>query len=324
MAIDVHAHLVPPALAEAASTGVANGRVTSTRTDGRWQFTVGDSAPTRPLHPGLVDVDRRLDWLDANGIRCQVAGPWADLFGYELDPQAGTEWARVMNDALASAVDDHRGLVALATLPLQAPDQAADVLADAMKSGFAGAMIGTQVGDAELDDPRLEPVWESAVDLGAPLFIHPGFCTDVRLQDYGLVNTIGRGHDTTIAASRLLYGGVLERHPGLQILLAHGGGALPFLLGRLRKNHELQPETCDPSVGLSAFHVDTIVFDPAVLRFLCDELGRDRVLCGSDYPFPIGDLAPTKIVEEAQLGESGGAALLEGNATRLFPATAAA
>jgi len=169
-----------------------------------------------------------------------------------------------------------------------------------LSDGFVGVTIATRIGNVELDAAQFESFWQSLSDHEATVFIHPGYADDdQRTVDYGMINAVGRPVDTTIAAARILAAGIPERFPGARILLAHGGGALPFILGRLRLNHELFPEVGDPDAGLERLYFDSVVFDPDALCYLVGKAAPGAVMLGSDYPFPIGDHSPTRVVATA-------------------------
>ena len=183
-------------------------------------------------------------------------------------------------------------------------------------------MIGTQPkgGSGKLDDPGLDPFWQAASDLGAVLYLHPMFGSDDdRLHDFGMMNAVGRVTDETIAVARLLYAGHMFRFPGMKLILSLGGAALPYMLGRVCKNYEDDESlTWDPREGLKRMYFDSIVYDPPALRYLIDLVGADHVVLGSDYPFSIGDLEPSRVVRDSKLDAAATEAILGGTAAELF------
>src|SRR5438876_4731904 len=214
-----------------------------------------------------------------------------------------------------------KSLTPLATVPLQDGALAARVLEEALDAGFKGAMIATQpkgIG-GNLDDPSLDPFWEVASARQAAIFLHPHYiCGDERLADYDLVNAVGRLADTTIAVARLLFSGHLTRFPGVSLLLSHAGGALPYALGRLKRNQAIHSDYADPLDGFRRLYFDTVLFEPRALRFLCDVVGADRVMLGSDYPFGIGDLDPCAVVVATALTSADRRAILGDAAARIL------
>ena len=322
MIVDAHAHFVPSSLLEA--LGAERHLFPSVRVSrdgGGVRLAFAGAEPTRPVSPKLSDLAAREAWLAEEGIERQVVGGWLDMFGYELPPDEGADWCRFMNEHLLAGSTRLAALAPLATVPLQSGVRAAAVLEEALAAGFHGAMIGTQPkgSGGTLDDPDLTPFWEAASALQAAVFVHPMYaCGDDRLRDYDLVNAVGRLTDTTTAVARLLYSGYLQRFPEVR-LVSHGGAGLPYALGRLKRNHAIHPgKYADPADGFSRLYFDSVLFEPRALRFLCDLAGADKVLLGSDYPFPIGDSAPLRIVEKTALSAAERSTILGDTAARVF------
>jgi aminocarboxymuconate-semialdehyde decarboxylase len=321
MVIDTHAHVVPGSLIETLraerrlfpSVRLHDGAMPRMEFAGR--------GPGRPIQPRLWDLAQRRDWLEQTRVDRQLVGGWTDVYGYDLPGAEGADWARLYNEHMRRDAAGLNQLTALATVPLQDGALAARVLEAALDSGFKGAMIATQpkgVG-GNLDDPSLDPFWEMASARQAAIFLHPHYiCADERLADYDLVNAVGRLTDTTIAVARLLFSGHLTRFPGVSLVLSHAGGALPYALGRLKRNHALHPDYADPAEGFRRLYFDTVMFEPRALRFLCDTVGADKIMLGSDYPFGIGDPEPRRIVDETSLTEAERQAILGETAARIF------
>jgi len=324
-AVDVHAHAVPSALvADLAAGRVRFPHIAVERAGSGHTLSFGGGPPTRPVAAGLTDVGRRDAWLTEQGIARQVVGGWLDIFGYELPADEGADWAAALTEALTGLAAADGRLIPLATVPLQDPARAAAALHEPPAAGLPGVMIATRAGERELDDPALTPFWEAADAAGAVVYLHPGFSGSARYADFGLVNGLARVEDSTVTLARLLYAGVPARYPGARLVAAHGGGALPYALGRLVRNHVINPgSTADPLESFARLYFDSVVFDPAVLEFLVARAGPDRVLLGSDYPFPIGDLTPRDVVERAALRAGERGRILGGNAGRLFGQAAA-
>jgi aminocarboxymuconate-semialdehyde decarboxylase len=323
MIIDCHAHYVPPALLEEIRGGAAafpSVKLVGT-VAGDFGFSFAGGKPTRPVAKPLRDLAARLAWMDANGIDKQVVGGWLDMFGYEIPAAEGAAWSRLANAHLRRAAAAEPRLVPLATVPLQDGVAAAEVLEEAMAAGFPGAMIGTQpkgVGGV-LDDPTLEPFRRAADRTGAVVFIHPVFESgDSRVHDYGMANAVGRITDTLIAVARLLCAGHPLRYANAKIVVGIGGAALPFILGRMQRNQSLDNSLADPEAGLRAMWYDTLVHDPRTLRFVADVVGADRLMLGSDAPFPIGDPTPAHIIAAAGFTPDEQEAMRCGTAAALF------
>jgi len=321
MIIDMHAHYVPRIMLDELAKKCAFPSIKVTEEKGGLSFAFAGSKPTRPVMPLMSDVEKRREWMAAQGIDKQVVGGWLDMFAYELPPEEGADWSRYLNEHLLTAVKGSPDLIPLATVPMQSGRLAAKVLEEALDAGFHGAMIGTQpkgLGGA-LDDSDLDPFWEVASARNVAILLHPMFATgDNRLGDYGLVNAIGRVTDTTHATARLLYSGHLTRYPGVKLVLSHGGAAIPFVMGRLLRSYQSQPTPGNPAEGFQQLYFDSIVFDPRALRFVCEAAGIEKMMLGSDYPFAVGDLEPLKIIDAAQFKPQEREAVVGGTAARLF------
>jgi aminocarboxymuconate-semialdehyde decarboxylase len=321
--IDTHAHFTPEAMLKALER--ASGRFPNVELltkDRTYRLAFAGNTPTRPVAAKLRETDERLAWMDRSGIDAQVCGGWLDSFGYELPPEEGANWSRFVNEHLMTGTGVTKRLAPLATVPLQSGKLAARVLEEAMQAGFVGAMIGTQPkgNSGTLDDCDLDPFWEAASSLKAVVYLHPMFgCGDPRLEDYDMINAVGRGVDTTTAIARLLFSGHFLKYPDMTFVLSHGGGALPYMLGRLERNRDIHPgEYADPLEGFAKLYFDSVLFSWRSLRFLTKVAGPEKVMLGSDYPFPIGDPDPCKVVRAAKLKEPELNMVLGETARRVF------
>jgi aminocarboxymuconate-semialdehyde decarboxylase len=305
MIVDCHAHLVPPDLITAVRKEAARfPNLKQTETDAGLTLAFAGGKPIRPVSKPLSDIPARLAWMDKNSIDKQVTGGWVDMFGYDLPGAEGEAWATLTNEALMAASKAQPRFVPLATVPLGDGARAASVLKAAMKVGFPGAMIGTLprgVGSV-LDASDLDPFWQAADETGAFIHIHPSFdAGDVRVNDFGLANGLGRVTDAVIAIARLISAGHVVKYKNVKFFAPIGGAALPFVLGRLKKNYSITPGIGDPVAGVAALYTDTILHDVRILKFVVEMLGTEKLMMGSDMPFPIGDLEPVKSVQAAGL-----------------------
>ena len=322
MIVDCHAHLVPPELLAAIRMDAAkfpNVRLIEDGSGLAMAFAGGK--PTRPVSKPLSDIAGRVAWMAKQGIDKQVVGSWVDMFGYELPGAESEAWARLTNDALRAAAKAEPRFVPLATVPLGDGARAAAVLKDAMKAGFAGAMIGTLprgVGST-LDAADLDPFWQAADETGALIHIHPSYdAGDVRVNDFGLANGLGRITDAAVAVARLISAGHVAKYKNAKFFAPMGAAALPFVLGRLKRNHAITPGIGDPVEALAHIYTDTILHDARVLKFVIEMMGTERLMMGSDMPFPIGDTEPMKIVAAASLSKAQADSINGGLASRLF------
>ena len=323
MIIDTHAHLLPQSTLEALRNLAKDfPSVDLIEKDEKFQLAFAGGEPTRPIMPKLRLFDPRQQFMASTGIDLQLAGGWLDSFGYEIPAEEGADWSRFLNEGMLADCRDRDGVIPLATVPMQSGKLAAQVLREAIKAGMPGAMIGTQPkgGHGNLDDPDLDPFWEMAAKLRVPIIIHPMFGSgDARLDDMQMMNAVGRVTDVSIAISRMLFTGHLTRFDGLVVVASTGGGALPYMLGRLERNHKAFPDqVVDPVEQFHKLYFDSIVFQPDVLRFLTAKVGVERIMLGSDYPFPIGDQDPRKVIETAGYSQAEVEAMLTGNARRIF------
>lgn len=325
--IDIHCHFIPQALLERIRSDGASRGITIVEDGNRESVSFAGRGMTQPLPSGMLDLEERLRWMDDAGVDLQVLSAWIDFSAYVLEPEAGRWLARSLNELTMEAISAHPDhFRAMASVPLQAPELAAAELRYAVRElGMIGVEIATSVVDKELDDAGLDPFWAAAADLDAVVLIHPhSWIGSDRLTRYFLSNIVGNPADETAAAAHLIYGGVLERHPRLKVCLTHGGGFLPYQIGRgdrgyeavqkLTRTHLKRP----PSELLRRFFYDTVVHSTEALRFLCDRVGHDRVMLGSDQPFPMGDPHPLRTVRGAGLSDEAIAAILGDNAARAF------
>lgn len=328
MTFDVHAHCIPASfrvwLERSASRHGAD--LLDTPKGPCVQFNGGFT--TAPMRDSLGDLGQRIADMDRMGVEVQLLAGWIDLTGYDLAGPEGLSYSQAQNDCLAEeAAQEPSRLRPVATLPLQDPPAAAKELARAMSElGMVGAQIATTVGPDWLDRAGLDEVWEAAEALGAFVILHPmAPLTGVALDRYFMDNSVGRPAETTIALAGLMYSGVFDRFPGLRMCAVHGGGFVPFQIGRLDRGYQAKPELAAkdagrlPSEYLGSLYVDTVVHSPVALRFLVDTMGADHVLVGTDYPFEMGDDDPVALVDAVPgLDPSQREAILSGNARRLF------
>jgi aminocarboxymuconate-semialdehyde decarboxylase len=322
MIIDVHGHLVPPDVLVAIpkhQSQLPSLRLIEGGAGLALAFAAGK--PSRAIMKGLSDTAGRIAWMDKAGVDRQVVGSWPDWFGYELPAAEGETWCRLINDAQLAAAKMQPRFVPLASVPLQDGARAATVLKSAIAAGFAGAMIGTLprgIGSV-LDAPDLDPFWKAADETGAVIHIHPAFdAGEVRVNDFGLANGAGRVTDAIIAMARLLCSGHITRYRNAKFFVPIGGAGLPFIIGRLKRNYKITPGVADPVEGLGLLYTDTCVHDPRVLRFVVEMLGAERVMLGSDMPFPIGEEEPVKFIASAGLRSEQVMSINGGLAEKLF------
>lgn len=331
--IDVHAHCVPTQVLDGLRADGGRYGIDLLEESGRPRFRIAGNGEVGPLHPGLSDLPRRLEVMDATGVEVQILSPWMDLTAYALPPEVGARYARMYNEALAATVAAQpERFRALCTVPLQSSDHAVRELEHAVtRLGMVGAEIGTTVAGQELDHPDLERFWATAEELGCLLLLHP--CASLAgrgVTRHFLGNLVGNPAETTIALGHLVFGGVLERHPDLRLCVAHGGGFAPYQIGRW--DHAFHRDargaaanlTRPPSHWVGQLHHDTVLHSPRSLRLLLDLVGPEHVVLGSDYPFEMGDPDPVGTVAAVPgLSDEERALVLAGNLDRLMGDTGA-
>lgn len=315
--VDAHAHLLVPE----ADRLVEDAPDTSGMAPESRAYNANQLERLRPL---LTDPAARLDAMAAMGVDAQVVSP-QPFYHYEAGAGLGGRVARTVNEAMAAHCAAAPGrLTGLGLLPLQCPDAAVAELAYAVRDlGLRGVEVGTRVRGRELADPAHEEFWAACAELGAVVFVHPWGCSlGARLAPYYLANTVGQPLETTVALSHVIFSGLLDRHPGLRLLAAHGGGYLPTYAGRSDHAWTVRPEArgCRdrPSAYLRRIWFDSLVYDGPALGALVRAAGPDRVLLGSDFPFDMGVPDPAARLEAAGLPPETRAAIGGGNARNLF------
>jgi aminocarboxymuconate-semialdehyde decarboxylase len=322
--IDMHNHLVAPEVVAFLEREGAHYNTRIDERDGQRFFVIQETA-RRPLHARIAQVEARLSDMDAEGVDIQAISCVPFVMYPEVGAELAATIARINNDALAAASARHPDrFVPLASVPLQDPPAAAKEIERAAQLGLRGVEVPPNVAGQGLDESQFEVFWEAAEALQMVVCIHPfDAAPQGMLARYGLGNLVGNLYDTGLAAALLIYGGVLERHPALHVVLYHGGGAFPSLLGRLDMGYRIYPE-CQaaiprpPSTYVNQFAFDNIAFRQDMLRYLINTYGAEHLVIGSDYPLPAGLAHPVAEVKALGLDLERENAVLGGNASRLL------
>jgi aminocarboxymuconate-semialdehyde decarboxylase len=278
------------------------------------------------IRTAITSVEARLKQMDRTGIDIQAVSSTPMQYYYWAEPDLGRQTARLINENIARICADHPDrFVGLAAVPLQAPELAVAELEYAVKElGMRGVEICTNVNGEELSAERFRPFFAKAEELGILIFMHPsGFTQGQRLTDHYFINVIGNPLDSTIAVHHLIFDGVMERHPGLKIVVAHGGGYLPAYSGRIDHGHGARTDcrrviSKKPTSYLRKFYFDTIVFTHHQLEYLAKVWGAGHIMLGTDYPYDMALPNAVRFVESADLAEHEKAAILGGNAAKLL------
>jgi aminocarboxymuconate-semialdehyde decarboxylase len=306
--IDLHTHILPPALPDLQRLTGYGGWVTYEDMPNGCKRLHVDGKTFRTIEPNCWDAEARLRDMQRDGVRVQVLSTVPVMFSYWAQPAHAHDLARLLNDHLAEVVRAHPSrFMGLGTLPMQDPSRAmAELERCRLELGLPGVQIGSHVNGRNLDDPALFPIFEAAEQLNACLFVHPwDMLGRDRMTRHWLPWLVGMPAETALAACSLVMGGVLERLPRLRVALAHGGGAFPWILGRVDHAFEVRPDLCAtaskhrPRSQVHRLYFDSLVHDPAALRFLADLVGVERIALGTDYPFPLGELRPGEAIHAA-------------------------
>ncbi|MDW8065212.1 amidohydrolase family protein [Thermoflexus sp.] len=324
MVIDVHAHILVRELTREAAPA-ETWRPTVFRESGRERIEINGKPLTSVVRP-FIDIEAIIEAQAVAGIQLTVLSPWVALLRDEEGPEEALRIASLLNEAMARQIERYPDrLRGLGVVPLVDPKRAARELEHWMQiPGIVGVEVPALVKGKPLGQDEFEPFWEAAEAMDALVFIHPttrGIALQ-GLQDYYLWNAVGNPLETTVTAAHLVMAGALERHPHLKIVLAHGGGAVLSLKGRLCRAWEQRPEARQrlrepPEVSLRRFYFDTVTHDPEMLRALIAFAGADHVLLGSDYPFDMGLEEPVLFIRRLNLPPEKEQAILGGNMARL-------
>ncbi len=322
-AVDVHSHFFPQAfLRLIRSHGGLHGASVSRRDGLEWLTLPGH--PPVPLTPEFTSAEARGTRLQEMGVTAQAISLSPPMV-YWAPADLGVRLAQAFNDGI---LELHRAFpeqfVGLATLPLQDVDASLEELERTATLGTRGIYLATTVGGRYLDEPEFAPVWELAARRRLPVFIHPQTHLGAEaLGRWHLFNSVGFPVETAVLAARLIFAGTFERHPSLRVVLAHGGGALPVLLGRLDHAYRQRQECREaiplpPTAYLKHVYFDTVTHHDLALRFLVDLLGPERVVLGSDAPYDMADPDPVARVRRLRLPPDAAAAILGGTARQLL------
>lgn len=329
MTYDVHAHIVPVELMELLrSDGEDYGIEHFQNESGEDMLRLAGQKVIGPFPDDLFDLDARIAAMDAGRVDVQMVSHRTDFSAYALDAEQGTRYARRFNRILADEVGRHSDrLLGLGTVPLQSPLDAADELVYAVSDlGMAGVEIASTVEGVHLADAELDPFWEVANEMRCLVLLHPydplgGY----DLGRYFLSNIFGRPAESTIAMAHLLFGGVLERYPDLVLCMVHGGGYLPYQVGRWNKGYQMNSRVTAANISRSPLEYvrhlffDSLVHIPEALSFLVDLVGSSQVVVGTDYPYPMSERSPVDFIESVEgLTEDDRTKILEGNMSRII------
>jgi len=320
--IDIHNHFFPRTWPDlSARYGTPDWPWIKHTETGKAEIMVGDRF-FRQIYSACWDPEVRLQEMDRDGVEMQIMSATPVLFAYDRSAEHALDCARLFNDAALELCAQGKGrLKSLCQVPLQDIDASCKELSRCMRAGHLGVQIGNHVGDKNLDDPGIVTFLHHCADEGAAVLVHPwDMLGQPRMPKYMMPWTVGMPAETQLGIVAMILGGTFDKLPRkLRLCFAHGGGSFAFLLGRLEnawKHHPVAHGLCElpPSQYLNRFSVDSAVFDPRALQFLVETMGAERVMLGSDYPFPLGEHGIGSLIRSSQLPEKTKTRLLGANA----------
>lgn len=321
--IDVHAHVVMPDIYERTkSHSVFTRPPEGVEMNDAMRAQAAQRAAS--VVESMADVDKRIEAMDEMGVGVQVLSvSLVHQCTYFAAPAESLAMEQQANDTLAAHVAHAPSrFLAIGGVPLHAPELAVGELRRIMRMpGFVGVGISTMAGEMEIGDRRLRPFWEEASALGALVYIHPAGNHDPRFRKHFLWNSVGQSFEEAMAIASLMYEGVLEDFPDLRICISHGGGYMPYYMGRIERNWIEKPTTRQnmkrsPSEYLRTLWYDSCVYDPRALHFLAETVGADRIVLGTDYP--VGDRKPAEFIAACGFEPTVASGILRGNAERML------
>lgn len=307
--IDIHTHIMPRDMPRWSQKFGYGGFIHLDHHKPCCARMMQDDKFFREVEDNCWDAEARLRDCGHHHVDMQVLSTIPVLFSYWAKPDHALEVSRFLNDHIAGIVQRYPDrFIGLGTVPMQDPDRACREVERCMvELGMAGIEIGSHVNDWNLNDPELYPFYETCERTGAALFVHPWdmMGTD-KMRKYWLPWLVGMPAETSLAICSMIFGGIFDKFPKLRVAFAHGGGSFPATIGRIEHGFNVRPDlvavdnNVNPREYLGRFWLDSLVHDPAMLRYIVDLVGRDKVALGTDYPFPLGELEPGQLIHSME------------------------
>lgn len=321
--VDIHTHIIPEHLPRWSEKFGYNGFIHLDHHKPGCARMMKDDKFFREIQANCWDADVRLAECDHHHVDVQVLSTIPVMFSYWAEARHALELSRFLNDHVAQVVERYPDrFIGLGTLPMQSPELAIKELERCVKKlGLAGVEIGSHINEWNLSEERLFTFFQAAEELGAALFIHPWDMMGAdKMQKYWLPWLVGMPAETSLAICSMIFGGIFERLPRLRVAFAHGGGSFPSTIGRIEHGFQVRPDLCavdnnvNPREYLGRFYIDSLVYDQEALEYIVNLMGADRIALGTDYPFPLGEAEPGKLIESMTYDDKTKAMLLGQNA----------